>query len=372
MNTANKNIINEYLIYNYISSKLKFMVEIDVPNRVRHKLFDILQHLLELRTFFRYDAKNPPYHGYNKIQEEELKTINKFFDEWHLYNTNKELNTKKQYGYNVYKIKDIFLTTINNFYDNYKTYYKRIKDKSISISETNIQFVDIEIDLDDRINMLIKKSGLETTLYMLLRYINYGITGMHCALPYVVYKYIYDEFNVRAEGFSSPLNSKLIFMKDSVICTLFKDTDKSFGSLGPFTYENMITNQDKNWMINPPYMEYIIKLSYDIILEVFKNTTNENLLVFYLIPKWTDNETYKKASANKELLVELIELKGEHYMDCNGRMIIMNDVVNSLFVFSKNKNIINEKQHKKLIEIWSTKSDSSEQSKFHKISKIHQ
>lgn len=359
----NKLIEKEYLIYLHISSKLQNMKIIENKKK-RRKVYDVLQELIEIRIFNRYNQNNPPYHGYHKIEESEYEAINKFFALWKEYIKSNQNEEEQKTDYNnVNNIKNYYLQTMSNFYKKYE-YIKKTK-IDIVVDDEKITCGELEIDRDDRINKLISLTSMKQTLYMLLRYINYGITAHHCSLPVEVYKTLYNDFNVRCEGFSSPLNSKLIYMKDTNFCTLFKDTDSVFGSLGPFSLENVLANSDKNWTVNPPYMDTVMKMAYDIIAEALNKIDRKDLIIIYLIPKWTDNESYILAKSNDKL-IKLIELEDGHYMNCNGNVVMMNNVVNSMFIFGNDKNTISESNIDKLIKKWSSLSDSGEQSKFSK------
>src|SRR3989344_5464199 len=177
----------------------------------------------------------------------------------------------------------------------------------------------------------------------------------------------YDKTNIRVEGYSSPLNSKLMDMKDTFFCTLFKDTDQQFGSIGPFTWKKIVKYQHLNWSINPPYIEKILKIMYMNVIKAFEYITRKDFLLIILIPKWEDNEIYINLKENKSGLVihTFSPAIGQHYMNCNGRTVMMQGVVNSMFFLSRNKTLVNNDQIDKLIKIWSTyENDFFNQSNF--------
>jgi hypothetical protein len=189
---------------------------------------------------------------------------------------------------------------------------------------------------------------------MILRYAGYGITGQHCAIPTNTYKYLYDAFNIRGEGFASPLNSKLIGMNDTVFCSLFKDTDKHVGSLGPFSYKALIDNPNKNWTVNPPYMPEIMMMAYDTVIKAFENIERKDLLFIALLPKWENDEAYIKFKTSKYLVKLLEPEEGKHYMNCNGRVIYMHGMSNSMFFLCRDENVVTDEKIDKLLEIWNT------------------
>ena len=83
---------------------------------------------------------------------------------------------------------------------------------------------------------------------------------------------LYDKYGARYEGFASPLNSKLMGKPNAHFCSLFKDTDEPFGSIGRFAVKNIINPKNKgNWSVNVPYVLSIIKDASHIIIESLVN-----------------------------------------------------------------------------------------------------
>jgi hypothetical protein len=176
---------------------------------------------------------------------------------------------------------------------------------------------------------------------------------------------MYETFNIRGEGFSSPLNSKLLQMKNTVFCTLFRDTDKYVGSQGPFSYKTLVKNSNHNWTVNPPYMENLMEYASKQMIKAIKKIERKDFLAIWLMPKWEDNKTYQYLK-NSKYLVKLIEPpEGKHYMNCNGDTIYMNGLINSMFFLSKDKNVITDEQIENLLKIWNTyEEDKDNQSNF--------
>lgn len=122
--------------------------------------------------------------------------------------------------YKIIELLDKYTDIINNKY----RFIESIRQTSKDIfyhENKHIVYKNYIFDIDKRIQHLIDKTTVDKVLRMLLRYSGLGIDAMHCSLPYEVYEYFYKKFNVRGEGYSSPLNSKLIEFKDTKICTAF-------------------------------------------------------------------------------------------------------------------------------------------------------
>lgn len=374
-----KKIEEEY--DNYINITKKFENISFLDDEKRRKIFDDLQMLLEDRILYRWKHKKKPYNGYNIIEDEEYQFINHFFND-HLeyifnkymkyaisYNTEQHKDMSRFYNDlmkkfdDIIKIRTYFIDTINN-----KDKNKENSNLSneIKVSDNYVEYKNIRIKLDTRLKFLLQK-GKKKFMRMILRYLGYGITGQHCALPTNVYKYLYDNFGIRGEGFCSPLNSKLIEMKDTVFCTLFKDTDKYYGSKGPFSSKTLIKNQHVNWTANSPYIPNVMMITYKEIKKAFKKITRNDFLIIVLFPKWENDKAYNKFK-NYKYLVKLIEPDvGKHYMNCNGRVTYMKQPINSMFFISKDKNVVSDEKINKLLETWNTyEQDLTNQSFFTK------
>ena len=143
-------------------------------------------------------------------------------------------------------------------------------------------------------------------------------------------------------------------MKNTVFCTLFKDTDKYFGSAGPFSHKKIVKNSDSNWTVNPPYMPNIMMMVYKELKKAFKKIKRDNFVTIILFPKWTNDPAYIKFK-NSKYLVKCIEPKeGNHYMNCNGRITYMYGMSNSMFILSKDKSIVTDDMIDGLIKEWDT------------------
>lgn len=362
-NNKNSKLINEYVNFMGITRKLQNIHFIQ-NKKLASKLFDqLFQFIIEDRILYRYKIKQPPYNGYNKIEDEEdLKIINENFENKKKY-MEKKGDTQNETYIKLEEIKDYFIHLVNNKHELYNNMYNDTNN-DIIVSDEYVKYRKIKIILDNRLKFLLKKAGKKNFVRMILRYVGYGITGQHCAIPINTYKYLYDTFNIRGEGFGSPLNSKLIGMKDTVFCTLFKDTDKYVGSLGPFSHKNLVKHQDKNWTINPPYMPNVMLMTYNETMKAFKKIKRNDFLAIILFPKWTNDEAYIKFK-NCKYLVKLLEPpEGEHYMNCNGRTVYIGGLVNSMLFLCRDKSVVTDKKIQDLLKIWNTYEEDTENQSF--------
>jgi hypothetical protein len=320
-------------------------------HKLRKRWNNIMEIILFERIMNRILKKTEPYDAFHPIEEKEKEYIKKQL----------LIETKSQLDVDRNKLSNNFINIINN---KYKIFHKyKNGDMSIKITNTDIKYKNIKVILDNRLRLLLKLSDEKIVLRCIFRYLSLGISGNHCALPTNVYNFMYDNFNVKAEGYSSPFNSKLMAKEGTIFCTLFEDTDKYFGSVGPFNHKKIIANQNVNWTVNPPYVASVLNIMYDEVMKAFEQIKRKDFLLIILIPKWgiesktgEKNYVYHNLDINKSgLVIKKLEPDiGNHYMNCNGRTVKMNNTINSMFFLSRDKNIISDKHIVELSKLWNT------------------
>jgi hypothetical protein len=134
-----------------------------------------------------------------------------------------------------------------------------------------------------------------TLVRALLRYEAALSGSQQLGLPRKLYEKLYD-LGIRNEGFASPFNSRMVALNkpDTMFCSLFLDTDAPFGSLGPFQLIDMESHPG-GWTINPPFIETIIDITVDKIIDTLDNSKIDILL---LLPSWDNSEIINIAINN--------------------------------------------------------------------------
>jgi len=164
---------------------------------------------------------------------------------------------------------------------------------------------------------------IQYILLVVIRYEAILAGNQHWNIPYKWYKYINKMYNVKLEGFASPLNSQLLMIDDNAFfCSLFYDTDKYFGSVGSLFELDIKDFYNKNKdlfrnglsvALNPPFIPFLIKKTVDLIETWF--TIIPNLRFFFGLPYWTDFEEIVRIQKNKYLVFEHIFKRGEYYYE---------------------------------------------------------
>lgn len=276
-----------------------YMLRLMINKHINDKIKDKIQRKLEyhnLNAFFMYRITRIMFFNSKKSVD-----IFKYITD----------DDKKVYEVYFSKDKKIQLQDVIDFINkkdelvDLKNYSGKIKRKKNYIIFNNLKF-----KLDDRIKYLLNKlkKDHDKTKYkiitiLMLRYATFEINSNHCAIMRNVYDYLYNNLGIKGEGFSSPFNSKLIEKNDTIICSLFRDTDRYFGSIGQFHLNVILNNQHINWTLNPPYFYKTIKFCVGVIIYTFENENlkNKNLLVMLVIPE-TKVINLKKTLYNKFLL----------------------------------------------------------------------
>jgi len=235
---------------------------------------------------------------------------------------------------------DFYKKEVFKFIDNIKSI---TENKEIDIKEINeiknmnniIKYEEFSYDLNilepERINFLLSKP-IKNVLIMLLRYDSCLSAGQQWSCPQYFFNDIYNKYNVRYEGFASPLNTRLIFSgKDTKFCSLFLDTDRIFGSIGNFFTSKNGTNE--NWLVNPPFVEKLLEEASLTSIEKSKTGT-----VIFIMPNWTDSNAYKKGKdlikANFASMIFVLSNNNTDFSNITSKWI-NNEQKNFISQFSK-------------------------------------
>lgn len=350
-NKFNKKIHREYtnfftkkLIYELIYKKNKNNIKLERKDK---SYFESL-----LFNRIKY-TNNPPYNGYKCIDELEKKTF---------------INDAKNTINYIDDIVNIINDRCNYLEDNYN--YKIKKYSSYFILNK------LKFKRDARINFLYeyarnklfkynknKNIAKKLIILLLLRYTGINIGGHHCSIPSNVYNYMYDELNIKGEGFSSPLNSKLIEKTDTIICSVFKDIDLYFKSIGPFTENTMLKYNNINWILNPPFLSSTIRMCIKSIINTLEKTESYMLIILIFSTsriKYYENvkNKYLYGYINEKNIVinnKKINRKNNiQYFICDKNFSSNFDDITMLFYTNNNKININNKIIT-ISELWSIK-----------------
>ena len=269
------------------------------------------ENAIERFILARCQIYDPPY-GFHPIDKtKEMFIIKILF---------KELNKKKDmYKFDIKKMINDILNIIQNN-ANINNSIKKSQTKP-TINDNVIIYKDFIYKLNQKEIILLQKTNLINFIICLLRYKSILSKGQHCALPQSTYDILYNKYNFKVEGFSSPFNSKLNKYNDTYIGSLFYEIDKYFGSIGKFSLVNILDDKIKgNWMVNPPFISELLTETAEIILEGLDKLKFSRTFIF-MMPYWDDNEGLIKLRESKYHHKSIILPKFQSYIECDDKKI---------------------------------------------------
>ena len=190
----------------------------------------------------------------------------------------------------------LFVTQIIQKTNTYLTEYKTQVDDVIHIHKGTITYKEFSFTIPEpRMKLLLKIATYNNApdpqyavAKMVMRYASIGLGSQQWTVPFKNYKYLYNKYNVRIEGFASPINSQLLAVNytNTKICTIFPDTDHWFNSIGNFFKVNL---HNVAIVVNPPFIESILEYS----TKICQKLVAQNVITFFIMPHWTDSKAYK-------------------------------------------------------------------------------
>lgn len=289
------------------------------------------------RFFLRRALLYEPHYSFHKINMDIDKPL---FDE-----LDKELTKKKEFlNMEPNEVIKNIKKEINDNANNTDKKYSKLEIEYEGINIKTITYKDFTLNVYKRIDVLLKKSlNICKTLTAIFRYLSIASGGQHCALPLETYKILYSKYNVKNEGFASPFNSRFIEFSDKEckFGSLFLDTDKVFGSIGPFALKNLIDKKNKyNWTVNPPYFNEIIDPSCDIVLEALEilEKRKEKRFFLYMMPNWIKDSKGLQKLNNSPFYHQTIILPAyTTYIECSNNRIIETKTDTALTILATSK-----------------------------------
>lgn len=124
--------------------------------------------------------------------------------------------------------------------------------------------------------------GEDALCEMQLRYQAFAHDGGQWGVPSIIYKKLIAA-GANAEGFASPLNSRMRGIPGCVYHSAFDDEER-FGSKGSF-FKN--AEPSRVYTVNPPYAEPIMERAVDVVLA-------QDIRGMVMLPKWEDTPAYTK------------------------------------------------------------------------------
>ena len=309
--------------------------------------------------------------------ESNTKLLSQYFLFNSILNDNQKLSsifyfTKMINEYNEKKIKvskDIILKIENEFVKANKEFIK-INNDFKKIIETQIinlgKQIECSIKLENDTHFIIKYKNytkiINSNRYyklmknydkpfpydiirMILRYSIFDTSSQQWSIGIDLYEDISDLFDISFETFASPLNFNMYRF-----CSIFKDTDSIFGSVGSFynlKCENLILQNIKGVFFNPPYLPILMKKCSSQCLSLLDemNKNKFEFSIFSFLPNWDDADYIQSLIKSKYMVDYKIINKGNYILQEKDRGKLITGTFDLLvIVLNSNKNKWDEKK----------------------------
>jgi len=180
---------------------------------------------------------------------------------------------------------------------------------------------------------------------MILRYSIFDTSSQQWSIGIDLYEDISELFDISFETFASPLNFNMYRF-----CSIFKDTDSIFGSVGSFynlNYENLILQNIKGVFFNPPYLPILMKKCSSQCLTLLDkmNKNKFDFSIFSFLPNWDDADYIQSLIKSKYMVDYKIVNKGNYILQEKDRGKLITGTFDLLvIVLNSNKNKWDEKK----------------------------
>jgi len=301
-------IVMEYNRYVTTKKMLELLYKNCVDDREKYEAKNILERwLLASANLKSSDPVYSPEIIKNPEHEINKKLVSELLEK-RLYVTEK---------YAEAALKEI-LKFPGNFLENTTPVTKNNLNSIICLSRLDklivISYLDFTKEISQiRYETLLKKGNISYIMFAILRYASIISSSQHWSMSLENYQKYVREYKVDIEGFASPFNSQIILIDDNArFCSIFKDTDEIFGSLGDFMEADF---QGHSVAINPPYVVSIMNSMVDkCLLECQKAMNNKNKVRFFIIfAAWKDTKAYNLLVTSSFLKHTSELAPGKHY-----------------------------------------------------------
>lgn len=311
-----------------------------------------------LERLYKTNNKYKRYEYLNCLERWVLSLAMKYGTMYHNTEVNDPVNQKLISELNDKKIPKLFNQILSTVKDNIglkdpvvlQNNTRPFVDKTtnhqgwiVDVKIKNAPDVRIRIPMSKQRYSVLQSYEKEHLTRMFLRYSTMINNGQQWALPHAQFKHLMEHYGVNHEGFASPLNSGILSLNtNGKFCSLFKDTDEVFGSIGSFFDQTLYTDPvdtieekkegvneqppPKHWVVNPPFIISVMGRTTDKILRELDVASDlkAGVMVVYILPSWTDFDGYIKIQ-NSKFLKHVIHMeKKNHFYEHMGDKKIVN------------------------------------------------
>lgn len=269
------------------------------------------------------------------------KMISEYIEKKFHYTYDKEQQLLKNFATANYKYTKI----VNELYINYKN-PKYVVDITCSLLCTNTENYIItyrgysKVINFKRYAKLIRNYDRAfpfDILYMLLRYSLFDMSNQQWSIGITLYEEISMQLDIGFEMFASPLNFNM-----NMFCSLFLDTDKTFGSIGSFyniTVNKLLNMGVQGVFYNPPYLPLLMSTTTKMCIELLDKMRmlSTNFTIVSFLPNWTDANYLQTFKTSHYTVFHQVIPKGQYILHEKDRGKLIRGTFDLLFIVMNSK-----------------------------------
>lgn len=151
-------------------------------------------------------------------------------------------------------------------------------------------------------------------LRMILRYAIFEGSNQQWSIGITLYDIIASDLEIGLEMFASPLNFNM-----NQFCSLFLDTDKTFGSIGSFynlSMDKILNINMRGVFYNPPYLPILMATTSRMCLQFLEEmaTIGNDYYIVSFLPNWADADYIKNFIMSPYCVYQKMIPKGEYVL----------------------------------------------------------
>jgi hypothetical protein len=149
---------------------------------------------------------------------------------------------------------------------------------------------------------------------MLLRYSLFDMSNQQWSIGLSLYDEISEQLDIGFEMFASPLNFNM-----NMFCSLFLDTDKTFGSVGSFynlTVDKLLNLGLRGVFYNPPYLPLLMATTTQMCINLLNKMQElgTDFTVVSFLPNWVDADYIQAFLASHYTVFYQVIPKGQYVL----------------------------------------------------------
>ena len=167
---------------------------------------------------------------------------------------------------------------------------------------------------------------------MLLRYSLFDMSNQQWSIGITLYDEISLQLDIGFEMFASPLNFNM-----NMFCSLFLDTDKTFGSVGSFyniTVDKLLNMGLRGVFYNPPYLPLLMATTTRMCISLLDKmcALETDFTVVSFLPNWEDADYLQDFIKSRYTVFHQVIPKGQFVLHEKDRGKLIRGTFDLLFI----------------------------------------